>query len=69
MYEYQYIDVEWGIGLTGYRLEAHQDIIDQQAGDGWRFVTLVPTKIAQGIQIHGDLVFERLVGRAASDHE
>ena len=59
MYEYKFIEVNSKLGLSTY-FEGYEDIIENQALEGWRFVTAIPTK-TQGLQgiIVLSLVFEK----------
>ncbi|MGI6182416.1 MAG: DUF4177 domain-containing protein [Agathobaculum sp.] len=69
MYQYEYERLEMEIGewgpVAGHRfiMEKHREIIQQRAQQGWRFVSLIPTRQqrANGITEEVDLVFERPV--------
>jgi len=65
MYEYQFITLKADEGVLGFlgmgsiRLEDHQDVIVEQAEQGWRFVAFAPMAFMQGAITKADLVFER----------
>ena len=68
MFEYKFVAVEGGFGSVSIAIFAtapvtkfddHRAIIQQQAEEGWRLVTVIPTRVsADGIG-EIDLVFER----------
>ena len=61
MFEYRYVTINTGGGfLFSNRGAVHRPIIEEQAREGWRFVTSVPTEFTtQGGIAALDLVFER----------
>ena len=66
MYKYEYETVEyslggWGLGAGNvYAIDDYRKIIDKRAADGWRFVTVIPTKQrGTGHTQSIDLVFEK----------
>lgn len=57
MVKYKYESVK--IALGGTLKEDHQEIINQYARRGYRFVGIVPTKFNGSIMTNFDLVFEK----------
>lgn len=59
MYRYKFIELEAKTGLSFY-FEGYEDIIEENAADGWRFVTSIPTKTqGTGLLSTLSLVFEK----------
>ena len=57
---YDYVHVEFRSGFAATTLATHQEIIDQCAAVGWRYVGLIITKyVGYGMPSEADLVFER----------
>ena len=57
MYEYEYVRVE-NRDFMGAEFKGYQDIIDERARQGWRFVCCIPTIFIKVLESF-DLVFER----------
>ncbi|WP_169392771.1 MULTISPECIES: DUF4177 domain-containing protein [Psychrobacter] len=60
-YEYQFIKIEFK-RLTGEPRENYQDIIIEQAKQGWRFVQIFsPDFVTSGVAVgsYFELIFER----------
>ncbi|UOQ49792.1 DUF4177 domain-containing protein [Gracilibacillus caseinilyticus] len=61
MYEYKFIKVKIG-SLNGKPKENYEEIIKEQASEGWRLHTLAPLPFAAAGQANElELIFERLV--------
>lgn len=43
MYKYKFVEIKSNTGISFY-FEGFEDIINEQALDGWRFVTAIPVK-------------------------
>lgn len=66
MYEYCYVPLHTGGGfwIDNESCE-HRQMIDQYAGEGWRYVGFVPTRFSgEGGIKELDLIFERTKGEA-----
>ena len=63
MYEYQYIPLHVGGGLFVNNADKeHQEIINREAENGWRYVGYIPIDFSgKGSPLHIDLIFERPV--------
>ncbi len=62
MYTYEYEKVFVKGGLVMNRTVDHQEIINNRARDGWRYVGFIPTaQSGQGAIGEMDLVFEKEV--------
>lgn len=60
MYEYMFLRIEFG-RLSTKPKENYQDVIQEHAREGWRFVQLLtPDLSISGVTSYYDLVFERL---------
>lgn len=63
MYEYKFIKIEFK-RLSGKPKEDYQEVINEQAKEGWRFVQIFSPELASsgvGIASHFELIFERKV--------
>lgn len=59
MYEYKFVKIEFG-KLTSKPKANYQDIIQENAKEGWRFVQLLtPDLSINGVASYYDLIFER----------
>ncbi|OTX92896.1 hypothetical protein BK726_08065 [Bacillus thuringiensis serovar londrina] len=63
MFEYKFIKVELHWGFTRSKpAEDYQEIIQEHARDGWRFVQIVaPTIGSSGQPEYFDLIFEKKI--------
>lgn len=63
MYEYKYVTLDTGGGFWfGNQAAEHQQIIDDHAAHGWRYVGFIPlTFTGHGGISSMDLIFERPV--------
>ncbi|MDF9763728.1 hypothetical protein OKW24_005639 [Peribacillus simplex] len=58
MYEYKFVRIEFG-KLSSKPKVNYQDVIQEHARDGWRFVQLLtPDLTINGVASYYDLVFE-----------
>lgn len=57
-YEYKFVRVKVGVGLFGKFSKEYQQVIEQHAIEGWRFVQ-VHTPTVGGWSVMCDLIFER----------
>ena len=59
MYQYKFIEINSKLGVSSY-FEGFEELIKEQALEGWRFVTAIPAK-SQGLAAISvlSLVFEK----------
>jgi hypothetical protein len=58
IYKYIYVKATTG-GLFNGK-QNHRELIDKYSGDGWRFVTAIPSESSShGVILEFDLVFEK----------
>lgn len=61
MYTYEYERIQ-AKGFFDYTTQEHQEIINQRAGDGWRYVGFIPVlQVGHGFIVEMDLIFEKEV--------
>ena len=55
-YEYERLLYE---GVFTSKLEAHREVIDRRAAEGWRYVDSISVRETNGVSIAIDLIFEK----------
>ncbi len=62
MYQYAYVDIYYGVmARSEKRSEEIEQIINDYAAKGWRYVHYIPVDQTGGRIIHAKLVFEKEV--------
>ena len=59
--KYEYVSISNSFGLLSTKFKGHQEIINQYAEKGYRYVGYIPTEFAgHGQVITIDLIFEKI---------
>lgn len=59
MKEYKYVTIQ-GQTFFGTKIEEHREIIDEYAGNGYKYVGYIPTLMRGGNIEEMDLIFEKI---------
>lgn len=55
-YEYERVLYE---GVLCSKVEAHREVIDRRAAEGWRYVDHITVHVTNGFTVAIDLIFEK----------